>query len=279
MDTSKMELIQQVKYKKPFDDVTAEKTAKIEHLKRLVEDAKKQLAESEAAYASFQEKEELFTELLSKAENKLSVMTAQDNLAVDASQKVKSLYKTTEIAITTADDTYIDVKNLLGRVQKVVDATLDAATQITLTAEFIMSRKFSNPLISSQLVADASQAATDANNAVTLIINTLSSTFNALSTSNQAKNTAGIVQVELVYLVDLLVSSLDNATTNTNDETVEDTIKSIYDESRDLEKEAQKALDEVNQATTQAKNQMIRATADLVNTEAALNAAEAAAGS
>ncbi|MEQ9405968.1 MAG: hypothetical protein RIM99_20420 [Cyclobacteriaceae bacterium] len=279
MSTSKMDTLHPAKYKKPFQDVTAEKTARIQHLKRLVEDAKKQLAQSEAAYESFQQKSILFQELLAKAENKLSVMTAQDNLAVDASQKVKSLYKTAQTAIATADDTYVDVKGLLSKVQKVVESTLEAATHITLTAEYIMNRKFSNPLISSQLVTDASQAASDANKAVSLIINTLTSTFNALSTTNQAKNTAGIVQIEIEYLVQELVSSLASATTNVKKETIEDTIKASYLESRNLEKESQRALDEVNQATIEAKNELTRAAADLANAESALNAAEAAAGS
>ncbi len=265
-------------YKKVFEDVTAEKTSRIEQLKRLVEDAKKQLAQTEAAYESFQAKSELFEQLLASSENKLTVATMQDNLAVDASQKVKSLNHTASIATATADDTYADTKSLLSQVQKVVDATLEAATQITLTAEFIMNRKFSNPLISSQLVTDASQAASDANKAVTLIINTLTSTFNALSASNQAKNTAGIVEVEINYLVQVLVSSLENIK-HKDTNTIEDTAKSNYNEARSLEKEAQTAMDEVIQSTIHAKNEMTRAAAELANAEGALNAAEAAAGS
>lgn len=266
------------KYKKVFEDVTAEKTARIEQLKRLVEDAKKQLAQTEAAYESFQAKSQLFEELLAKSENKLAVATMQDNLAVDASQKVKSLSQTATVATATADDTYADTKGLLTQVQKVVEATLEAATQITLTAEFIMNRKFSNPLISSQLVTDASQAANDANKAVSLIINTLTSTFNALAASNQAKNSAGIVEVEIGYLMQVLVSSLENIKQGDTD-TIEDQAKSNYSEARSLEKETQTALDEVTQATIQAKNEMTRAAAELANAEGALNAAEAAAGS
>lgn len=265
-------------YKKVFEDVTAEKTSRIEQLKRLVEDAKKQLAQAEAGYESFQAKSELFEQLLAKSENKLTVATMQDNLAVDASQKAKSLNLTASVATATADDTYADTKSLLTQVQSVVEATLEAATQITLTAEFIMNRKFSNPLISSQLVTDASQAATDANKVVSLIINTLTSTFNALSASNQAKNTAGIVQVEIEYLMQVLVSSLQNLDQGDAD-TIEDTAKANYQEARSLEKEAQDALDQVSKATIQAKNEMTSAAADLVNTEAALSAAEAAAGS
>ncbi|MEP1032658.1 hypothetical protein [Ekhidna sp.] len=265
-------------YKKVFEDVTAEKTSRIERLKRLVEDAKKQLAQAEAGYESFQAKTTLFEELLAKAENKLSVATMQDNLGVDASQKVKSLQNTAKTATATADDTYADTKGLLTKVQKVVEATLKAATQITLTAEFIMNRKFSNPLISSQLVTDASQAATDANKAVSLIINTLTSTFNALSASNQAKNTAGIVEIEIEYLVHVLVSSLQNMEAGDTD-TIEDVVKANYLEARSLEKEAQDALDQVSKSTIQAKNEMTQAAADLANAEGALNAAEAAAGS
>ncbi|MEP0984334.1 hypothetical protein [Ekhidna sp.] len=266
------------KYIGVFDDVTAEKTSRIEKLKRLVEDAKKELAQAQAAYESFQEKSALFQQLLSKAESKLTVATTQDNLAVEASQKVESMQQTAKAATATADDTYADTQKLLDNVQQVVEATLKASTQITITAEFIMNRKFSNPLVSSQLVTDSAQAATDANKAVSLIINTLTSTFNALSASNQAKNTAGIVEVEIEYLTQALVSSLENLANNKVN-TIEDITQANYEEARSLEKEAQTALDEVNKATIRAKNEMTRAAANLANTEAALNAAEAAAGS
>ena len=282
MSTSNISSLSRKKaLKKTFEDITAEKTARIKHLKRLVQDAKKELAEAEASYSSFESKAELFSELLGEANNKLTTLTSQDDLSVDSSQKVKSLYHLATNAMSTANDTYADAQELLRNVQKVVTATLSATTEITLAAERIMTRKASNPLISSQLVADATQAASDANKAVTLIVNTLTSAFNALSTANQASNTSEVVQSEVIYLKDLVVSVSQQGADQSGSlvPTVEDSVKNIYMEARALEKESQLASDEANQQMIKAKNELIRATADLANTEAALNAAEAAVGS
>ena len=280
MNTKNIVLRPSKSYKKPFEDVTAEKTARIKHLKRLVQDARKELAAAESSYESFESKAELFASLLANATSKLNFLTNQDNLTVDTSQKVKSLYSTAKVAISTANDTYADTQSLLKKVQRVVEATLEAATEITLTAEFIMSRKASNSLISSQLVTDAAQAATDANKTVSLVINALTATFNALSTANQANNTTGIVEVEIEYLKNLVVSlGAQSANLSDQETPIEDQVKAYYQEARSLEKEAQAASDEANQEMIKAKNDLIRATANLSNMEAALNAAEAAVGS
>ncbi|WP_421872478.1 hypothetical protein [Marinoscillum sp.] len=274
---SKVKMTPSRKYKKVFEDITAEKTSRIKHLKRKVQDAKKQLAEAEAKYESFESKAELFQNLLAQATNRLTVLTSEDNLVSDSSQKVKSLYNTASVSIVTANDTYADTKSLLDNVQKVVEATLAAATEITLAAERIMKRKAANPLISSQLVTDASQAATDANKAVSLIINTLTSTFNALSTANQANNTAEIVQTEIEYLKELIVGADDSSDNQVTP--IQSEVKELYLGARDLEKEAQMASDQANQQMVKAKNDLTRATANLSNAESALNAAEAAVGS
>lgn len=267
-------------YRKAFEDVTAQKTSRIKHLKRLVEDAKKALADSEATYEAFQAKSELFNELLTNATSRLNEMNSQDNLAIDTGQKVKSLFNTASVAVTTANDTYADTKHLLRTVQEVVESTLNAATDIALSAELIMTRKAANPLISSQLVTDASQAATDASKAVSLIVNTLTSTFNALSTANQANNTAEMAQIEIEYLKELIVGEPALASlTSPTKMPVESQVKEYYQEARDAERLSQKAADEARQQVLKSKNELTRSTANLANVEAALNAAEAAVGS
>lgn len=268
-------------FKKTFQDVTAQKTARIKHLQRVVQDAQLELAEAEATFESFEAKAELFAALLANAQNKLGVMTTQDNMATDASQKVQSLFHTATAAISTANDTYSDTQNLLKAVQKVVEATLSAATDIVQSAELIMTRKAANPLISSQLVTDAAQAATDASKTVSLIINALTATFNALSTANQASNTAEIVQAEIIYLKDLVVGSKAGAAglVSAADMTIEDQTGSNYSQARDYEKESQMASDQANQQMIKAKNDLTRATANLANSQSALSAAEAAVGS
>ncbi|MDW3211141.1 MAG: hypothetical protein ABJO02_00425 [Reichenbachiella sp.] len=265
-------------FKKAFDDVTAQKTERIGKLKRMVEDAKKVLADAEATYQSFESKNELFQNLLGEAGNRLTEMTAQDNLAVDASQKVKSLNNTAQVAISTANDTYADTKKMLKSVQQVVQMTLAAAIDISALAETIMSAKSSNPLISSQLVEEASNAANDASKAVSLIVNTLTSSFNALSTANQASNTAEIVQIELNYLIDEMVSQTGIGD-DININAIDAVVKEYYQGARDVEKRAQQSADDAEQQMLKAKNDLTRANANLLNTEAALHAAEAAVGS
>lgn len=271
--------LQKRAYKKAFQDVTAEKSTRIEHLKRKVEDAKNEQAKAEATFNSFSSKSELFEQLHDQAQSTLDIMTDQENQASELVQKVNSLFNTATVAIGTANDTYLDTKKLLGSVQKVVDATLAAATDITLSAELIMKRKAANPLISSELVTEASQAAKDANKAVSLIINTLTATFNALATANQASNTAEIVQAEIIYLKDLVV--LDNSPDNleTSLVTIQERVHTNFVNARNAEKEALVAADEAKQQMMKSKNELTRATADLANAEAALNAAQAAVGS
>jgi hypothetical protein len=280
MSNTKMKsLLQKRSYKKVFQDVTAEKTTRIKHLERQVENAKDNLAKAEATYNSYQSKSELFDELLAQDSNTMSIMTDQENLAVDLSQKVNSLFDTATVAIGTANDTYADTQALLKSVQKVVDATLLAATDITLSAELIMKRKASNPLISSELVSEAAKAATDANKAVSLIINTLTSTFNALSTANQANNTSEIVQAEILYLKDLVIQDTSLTDVDTSLVSIQETAKNNVDNSRSAQKEAQSAADEARQQMMKAKNGLNRATAELSNAEASLSAAQAAVGS
>lgn len=271
--------LQKRSYKKAFQDVTAEKTTKIKYLERQVENAKDKVAKAESTYNSYESKSELFDQLLDQANNTLSIMTDQENLAVDLCQKINSLFDTATVAIGTANDTYTDTKKLLASVQQVVDVTLQAATDITLSSELITKRKAANPLISSELVSEASQAVTDANKAVSLIINTLTSTFNALSTANQASNTSEIVQAEILYLKDLVVQDTSLTNVDTTLVSIQETSKENLKNARSAEKEAQDAADEARQQMMKSKNELNRANAELTNAEASLSAAQAAVGS
>ncbi|GHE63746.1 hypothetical protein [Roseivirga thermotolerans] len=280
MSNSKMKIqLQKRAYKKVFQDVTAEKSTRIKHLQRMVEEAKDKLAKAEATYNSYASKSELFDQLHANASNTLSVMTDQENLASDLVQKVNSLFETATVAIGTANDTYSDTKKLLQSVQRVVDATLAAATDISLSGELIMKRKAANPLISSELVSEASRATTDAGKAVSLIINALTSTFNALATANQASNTAEIVQAEILYLKDLVVRDTSMSNLDSTMITIQERANQNYINAREAEKEALSAADEARQQMMKSKNELNRATAELANAESALNAAEAAVGS
>jgi hypothetical protein len=258
--------------KKSSVDLATQKKTAINKLISLVEDAKRSLAEAEADYDSFQRKSELFDSLLNSAVDRLTVMTDQNNLAVDTSQKMNSLAQTTEIANQTAKKTYSDTSNLLNSVQQVVDATLNAATDITLTTELIIKAKASNPLISSELVTQASQAATDANKAVSLIINALTSSFNTLSAANQANSTLEIVMSQVDQLKTLVVSG-ESAYPSEEKKPITLQINYYYTEAVNAREEAQKALDTVHKSVINAKDKLTLATTKLSSAEASLNAA------
>tara|TARA_R110001599_G_scaffold141403_1_gene321758 strand:- start:2074 stop:4209 length:2136 start_codon:yes stop_codon:yes gene_type:complete len=255
-------------------DLSAQKAAAIYNLKRLVEDAKKSLAEAEAVYESFQEKSVLFDSLLNNSIDRITVMTDQNKLAVDTSQKVNSLSETVKTALQTANNTYSATSHLLMSVQQVVDATLDAATEVKLSAELIMKRKAANPLISSELVADASQAATDANKVVSLIINALTSSYNALSTASQANNTGEVVMAEVTSLKDLVVEDTSTlANIAEGKMPIETQVNVLLAEARSTERENRKASDQVQKSVVNRKNILTNATAKLASAEASLNAA------
>ncbi|MCE7991212.1 MAG: hypothetical protein HEP71_04495 [Roseivirga sp.] len=262
-------------FKRPFEDVTAEKSARIKQLQRELEEARKELADAEATYQSFMSKSTLMNSILAEAGNAVVMMTSEDKLALDAGQKAKSLGETSVKAMLTAKNTYVDCQNMLVAVQKVVEATLEAATDITLTAELIMKRKATNPLISSQLVSQATQAATDANKAVGLAIKALTATFTAYSTASQASFTSEITGAEIQYLKELVIMNPARNKKARKEKSIERLVREHYIESRQAEKEAQKAADESQLQLVKSKNDLTKATATLVNVNSALKAAEA----
>jgi hypothetical protein len=261
-------------------DLAAQKATAINKLMMLVEDDKRSLAEAEADYESFEAKSELLDALLNSAIARLTVMTNQNNLAVEASQKVNLLLQTIKIANQMAKKTYSDTHNILISVQQVVDTTLSAATDMTLSAELIIKRKASNPLIASELVVQASQAATNASKAVSLIINALTSSFNALSSANQANSTLEVVLKEVEQLKGLLEGTTASLLNPTEDKMpIEPQINSYYTEAISAKEEAQKASNAVQESVIHAKDKLTLATTKFSNAEASLSAAEAAVGS
>jgi hypothetical protein len=262
---------------KPLLDLTAQKAATINKLIILVEDAKRALAEAEATYESVQAKSDDLDSLLKSATDGLTIMTDQNSLALDVSQEVNSLAQTTKVALQTANKTYSDTQNLLKSAQQVVDATISAATEITLTAQVIMKAKASNALISSELVTQASVAATNANKAVSLIIIALTSTFNALSSANQANNTLETVIAEVSQLKKLVVSG-DVESSKKQKMPIASQISAYYTEAKSAKEEAQETSDAAQRSVIDARDNLTLATTKLSNAEASLSAAEAAVG-
>ena len=261
-----------------FQDVTAEKSATVKELERAVEDARKRVADAQATYNSFATKSQLMNGILSEASAHLTAMSTHDKMTMDSVQKVHSLTESAIDAMATSKDTYIDTEEMLKSIQEVVYATIEAATEIALTAELILQRKATNPLISSQLVSQATQAATDAGKAVTLINKALTATYVALSTAGQASFTSEITRAEVQYLKKLVVWEHDPEEQTTEGPSIEQLVKGYYLEARASEKNAQQASDESQQQLIKAKNDLNRTTTNLSNVEAALKAARSTIG-
>uniref|UniRef100_UPI00404721A1 hypothetical protein n=1 Tax=Roseivirga sp. TaxID=1964215 RepID=UPI00404721A1 len=258
-------------------NLEVQKAKIINNLIKLVESAKLSCVKAEASYQFFVADAELQHSFLKSATDQLAAMTHQRSLIDHASQNVDSLTKVTAIASQTADHTYANVLKLLSLTEEVVNAVIDAASEIVLSAELIMKRKASNPLISSELVSDASQAAAEANHTVSLFIAVLTSTYSALSATNQANKALEIVKAEVGHLKTYMFKS-EILNDREKRMPISSLIISYIKEAIDTQNAAQKAFDSANDSVNKAKDNLAFATTQLSTAEASLMAAEAAVG-
>ena len=283
-----------------IEDVSAKKINKIEALKRQVNDAAKRVALAEVKYNSLVEKANTFTELYQEAEATRQTTESYWILFLKIKSSLHALQQTSDETDLVAVDALYDLRQLVVQWNKVTKDTIKAAEVIQLMAETIEKRKASNPLISDDLVNDASTAALDAEKTVKVVIAALRDTLRALASATQAKNS---MELTNFYIEEASIRLLANAERLDGkkpnlasiqklgiSETEQKAIENYQPDHKSLElslyntlqaahQNVSKALvasENANKEVNVAKEELARAEAKLSTLEAALAAAESA---
>lgn len=257
-------------------NITAKKTSTLQGLQRQVNDATTIAAKAEAKYESYVNKAQLFQDLLTQATNDLAVVKGQWNLFLALKSSLHAVEETCDDASLVAGTTYKGVRKLIKKWEDVVQQTLEAADAINLASDYINKRKASNPLISNDLVSDATLAANNAAAAVKQVISALTAALNSLSASNQANNSTALTRL----YIDMTASTLLNDPRAKQDGAehlpLEVSLSNALKMASQKQTSVQNASSRANAEMAKAKEELDSANAKQVTAQAALRAAQAA---
>lgn len=282
-------------------DVTAKKSAKIEFLQRKVNDVSTVFANAESKYQSFVEKANTFTELYNEAEIDLQTAEGYWKLFLQLKSDLEALKETANEANLIAVDVQHDIRQLIIAWEEVTADTLKAAEAIVLTARYIQKRKASNPLISNDLVKDATAAAKAAEKTVAAVVKAFKAALSTLSSSAQANNSTALTNVYINLAMTALIENksedgklpkllskllIDEEIPKgeldvikkwaSNEKPLEESLKDALKEAKSKDKRALMASEQTNKEMNKAKEELALAQATLATWEAALLAAETA---
>lgn len=282
-------------------DVTADKTNRIEYLQRQVNDASTVVAKADSKYKSFVEKANTFTELYNEAEADLQTAEGYWKLFLQVKSDLEALKETANEANLIAVDVQRDIRQLIIAWEEVTADTLKAAEAIVLTARYIQKRKASNPLISNDLVKDATAAAKAAEKTVAAVVKAFKAALSMLSSSTQANNSTALTNVYINLAMTALIENksedgklpkllskllIDEEIPKgeldvikkwaSNKKPLEESLKDALKEAKSKDKRALMASEQANKEINKAKEERALAQATLATWEAALNAAETA---
>lgn len=282
-------------------DVTAKKSTKIEYLQLQVNDASTVVAKADSKYKSFVEKANIFTELYNEAAADLQTAEGYWKLFFQIKSDLEALKETANEANLIAVDVQRDIRQLIIAWEEVTADTLKAAEAIVLTARYIQKRKASNPLISNDLVKDATAAAKAAEKTVAAVVKAFKAALSMLSSSAQANNSTALTNVYINLAMTALIENksedgklpkllskllideeipkgeLDVIKKWASDKKpLEESLKDALKEAKSKDKRALMASEQANKEMNKAKEELALAQATLATWEAALNAAETA---
>lgn len=282
-------------------DVTAKKSAKIEFLQRMVNDASTVVAKADSKYNSFVEKANTFTELYNEAEVDLQTEEGYWKLFLQIKADLQALNETANEAKLVAVDAHHGIRQLIIAWEEVTADTLKAAEAIVLTSNYIQKRKASNPLISADLVDDAIAATKAAEKTVAAVVKAFKDALSALSSSTQANNSTALTNVYINLAMTALIENksedgklpkllskllIDEEIPKgeldvikkwaSNKKPLEESLKDALEEAKSKDKRALMASEQANKEMNKAKEELAQAQAALATWEAALLTAETA---
>lgn len=288
----------------PMVDVTMAQTNKIEYLKRMVNDAETVLAKAQSKYDSFVSKANMFAGLYTEAKADKQTAESYWKQFEQVKSDLKALKLTSDETNRIAVDAFYGVKKLILEWENVVSNALLSAEAIMIAADYIQKRKASNPLISNELVSDATNAVKKAETTVKAVVKAFTSALSTLSSASSANNSTELTDVfidlagvtilteglhqdvltqrEIMAILSNPESGLTGVEAQSltakamETEAMETSLKEGLDKATDNEKAAHTASEAANREMNKAKEELAQAQASLQTWEAALNAAETA---
>lgn len=287
-------------------DVTMSQTNKVKYLQRMVNDAETVLAKAQSKYDSFVIKANTFSALYTEAEADKQTAEGYWKQFEQVKSDLRALKQTADEANRIAVDAFFDVKKLILEWENVVSSAINSGEAIMLSAEYIQKRKASNPLISNDLVSDATGAVKNAEKTIKGVIKTFTDALSTLSSASSARHSTDLTDVYIdlagVAILTKGLSDPDHPLTEEeirgflsdpaiglthaeievltqkalSDAALETSLKNSLQKSREDAKAALTASEAANREMNKAREELAQAQASLETWQAALNAAETA---
>ncbi|MCE2997042.1 MAG: hypothetical protein ACK5RG_06870 [Cyclobacteriaceae bacterium] len=263
-------------------NITAIKTNTLQNLIRQYNDATTIAATADAAYQSYVNKADMYQNLYTQALANTNTVNAQWGMFLQLKSSLSSLSQTSDDCNLVADVSYNNIQKLVKCWEQVLQKTVEATDAINLASDFIVKRKASNPLISNDLVSDATTAAKNANTVFAQVLAALTATLNTLTSAGQAKKSTELTGLNIdiskaALLIPKPQTSLNEVKAATPIYTpLEKSLGDLLNSTTAKQTTVLAALNNANAEKAAAKEALDTANGRVASTLAALNSAKAA---
>lgn len=264
-------------------NITAIRTSTLQNLIRQYNDATTIAATADAAYQSYVSKADMYQNLYTQAVANSTTLNAQWGMFLQLKSSLSSLSQTSDDCNLVADVSYNNIQKLVRTWEKVLQKTVEAADAINMASDFIVKRKAANPLISNDLVNDATAAAKNATTVFTAVLAALTATLNTLTSAGQAKKSTELTGLNIdISTVALLLPKPSLPSSNPLDvpppahTPIEKSLGKLLSDANEKQIAVLAALNNANAEKAAAKEALDTANGRVASTLAALNSAKAA---
>ncbi|NOS93273.1 MAG: hypothetical protein HOP30_15250 [Cyclobacteriaceae bacterium] len=265
-------------------NITAIRTNTLQNLIRQYNDATTTAATADAAYQSYCNKADMYQNLYTQAVTNTATINAQWAMFLQLKSSLAALSQTSDDCNLVADVSYNNIQKLVKKWEQVLQKTVEATDAINLASDYIIKRKASNPLISNDLVNDATTTAKNATTVFTAVVAALTSALNTLTSAGQAKKSTELtglnIDISMAALLvpksDLVITSPQSTPPPSDHSPLEKTMKELLDATTAKQTAVLAALNNANAEKATAKELLDTANGKVASTLAALNSAKAA---
>ncbi len=254
-------------------NITAIRTNTLQSLIRLNNDATTIAAAADATFQSFANKADMYQNLYTQAVADSATLQGQWAMFLQLKSSLIALAQTSNDCNLVADVSYNDIQKLVKKWEQVVQKTIEATDAINLASDFITKRKAANPLISNDLVSDATTTAKNAATVFTIVVAALTSALNTLTSAAQAKKSSELtgVTIDIAEAALLILKPESSA-----HDPLEKTLGKLVIAATIKQNAVLIALNQANAEKAAAKEALDTANGKVASTLAALNSAKAA---
>lgn len=264
-------------------NITAIRTNTLQNLIRQYNDATTIAATADAAYQSYSNKADMYQNLYTQAVANTTTINGQWTMFLQLKSSLASLSQTSDDCNLVADVSYNNIQKLVKKWEQVMQKTVEATNAINLASDYITKRKASNPLISNDLVSDATTTAKNAATVFTAVVAALTATLNTLTSAAQAKKSTELTGLTIdVSSAALLIPKAEFFHTNQSapppaaHKPLEKTLGDLLKNTNAKQTAVLAALNNANAEKASAKEALDTANGRVASTLAALNSAKAA---